>query len=305
MIKIAFLNQKGGVGKSTSTVNIGAALVKCLHQKVLIIDCDAQCNSSQQLRGDIEDDDITLYEHFTEGIPLEEIYEQIEVKRSPNPFISGTVQLPLYVVPSNKKLGKLTLHVSQFRASLAPLEDQFDFCLFDMPPQFGGLGALEDISADTGCSVALGALIASDYVIVPVTPQTSAISGLGDLVNSVNDIRRKGWNLDLKILGVLVNMVDERVGLDKHLVNELKKDMDLVFDTHIKRSADISYAEYEGKLVVYMRKTAASNEYITLAKEIYQRVIDMEKSKGHTLIKKRLQSCLSMDAQEEAQKENK
>lgn len=282
MIKIAFINQKGGVGKSTSTVNIGAAMVKHFNKKVLIVDCDEQCNSSQQLRGDIEDDDITLYEHFTEGIPLADVYEQLEMK------IKGSNEpVKLFVIPSNKKIGGIELQsVYQMRDALLPLEEEFDFCFFDMPPQFKGLGSINTAADDfPGCSIALGALIASDYVIVPTTPQTSALSGLGDLVGSINDIRKKGWNIDLKILGVLVNMVDERVGLQKYLTNKTKEDMDLVFNTHIKRSADIEYAEYEGKPVVYMRKTPAAEEYKTLAREILRRVIEMEKEKGHIITK--------------------
>lgn len=284
MIKIAFLNQKGGVGKSTSTVNIGAALVKYINKKVLIVDCDGQCNSSQQLRGEIEADDITLYEHFSEGIPLTDIYEQLEMKSK----TFGNSPIQLYIIPSSKKIGQITLQsVFDLRDALVPLEDQFDFCLFDMPPQFKGLGGLDsDTEADSECSVPLGALVAADYVIVPTTPQTSALSGLGDLIESVNAIRMKGWNINLKILGVLVNMVDERVGLDKYLMNEIKKEMDLVFSTHIKRSADISFAEYEGKPVVYMRKTAASTEYAQLAREIYLRVTEFEKEKGNILTKK-------------------
>lgn len=282
MIKIAFINQKGGVGKSTTTVNIGAAMVKYFNKKVLIVDCDEQCNSSQQLRGDIEDDDITLYEHFTEGIPLTEVYEQLEMK------VKGSNEpVKLFVIPSNRKIGSIELHsVYQMRDALLPLEEEFDFCLFDMPPQFKGLSSISTAAEDfSECSIALGALIASDYVIVPTTPQTSALSGLGDLVGSINDIRKKGWNIDLKILGVLVNMVDERVGLQKYLMNKTKEEMDLVFNTHIKRSADIEYAEYEGKPVVYMRKTPSAMEYTNLAREILKRVIEMEKEKGHIITK--------------------
>lgn len=284
MIKIAFINQKGGVGKSTSAVNIGAALTKFLNKRVLIVDCDEQCNSSQQLRGDIEADDITLYEHFAEGIPLEEIYEQLEMRTK------GSLIEPvkLYIIPSNRRLGEIELqNVYQIREDLKPIEDKFDFCLFDMPPQFKGLGSLYSTDEkNTNYSIAFGALIASDYVIVPTTPQTSALSGLGDLIGSINEIRKRGWNLDLKILGVLVNMVDERVGLQKYLMNKTKEEMDLVFHTHIKRSADIEYAEYEGKPVVYMRKTPALEEYKSLAKEIYKRVAEQEKEKGHIITKK-------------------
>lgn len=283
MIKIAYLNQKGGVGKSTSAVNIGAAMTRYMNKKVLIVDCDEQCNSSQQLRGDIGSDDITLYEHFTENIPLTEVYEQLEMK------IKGiNSPVPLYVIPSSRNIGKIVLsNIYQIKEDIAPLEDKFDFCFFDMPPQFKGLGAYDSANEEetTEYNVPLAALVASDYVIVPTTPQTSAISGLGDLVGSINMIRKKGWNLDLKILGVLINMVDERVGLHKYLMNTTKEEMDIVFNTHIKRSADIEYAEYEGKPVVYMRKTTASEEYKELAREIFRRVVAMEKEKGNIITK--------------------
>lgn len=281
MIKIALLNQKGGVGKSTSAVNIGAAMTKFLNKKVLIVDCDEQCNSSQQLRGDIESDDITLYEHFTEDIPLKDVYEQLEMR------IKGiNSPVSLYVIPSNRNIGKIVLkNIYQIKEDIAPLEGIFDFCFFDMPPQFKGLGAYESGEEILEYNVPLAALVASDYVIVPTTPQTSAISGLGDLVGSINMIRKKGWNLDLKILGVLINMVDERVGLHKYLMSTTKEEMDMVFNTHIKRSADIEYAEYEGKPVVYMRKTTASEEYKALAREIFRRVVEMEKEKGNIITK--------------------
>lgn len=249
---ISFANQKGGVGKTTSCVNIAASL-GLLGHKVLIIDLDPQGNttsgvgiSKKGLKASTRD--LLTGEKSAEEIILE------------TPFLN------LSVIPTNTSLAGAEFDLFDFEESefrmktaLAPVKDRYDYILIDCPPSLGML--------------TINAFAASDGVIVPMQCEFYALEGLSQLMVTINRIKRL-YNPDLTLSGILITMYNGRLLLSMQVIAELEKHYsDRLFETKISRNVKLTEAPGFGKPAYYHDKSSkGAKEYLDVAKELATRI---------------------------------
>lgn len=248
---IALANQKGGVGKTTTTVNLGASLAM-LKKKVLIIDADPQANASSGLGVDIKQIQNTIYECLIDKINPHSAIINTEVE--------GLTILPSHIdlVGAEIELLKLDQREKVLSEILTPLKDEFDYILIDCSPSLG--------------LITVNALTAADLVIIPVQAEYYALEGISKLLNTIKIIKNK-LNPSLEIEGFLITMFDSRLRLANQVQEELKKHFeDLVFETIIYRNTRLSEAPSYGQpVILYDAESKGSQNYIQLAEELVSR----------------------------------
>lgn len=248
---ISIANQKGGVGKTTTTINLSTALA-AVDKKVLIIDFDPQANASTGLGISRQKRILNSY-----GLLLGEYtVSQVLVK----------TQIPgLSIIPSSIDLlgAEIELVGIEGRESLlkdimSPYKEMFDYILIDCPPSMGLL--------------TLNALVASDSVVIPLQCEYYALEGLSYLLGSIQKIR-KTFNSNLILYGVILTMFDKRSSLCHMVANDVKKFLgDKVFTSVIPRNTKVSEAPSHGKpVLIYDVRSVGSQAYMSLAREILQR----------------------------------
>ena len=275
MIKIAFLNQKGGVGKTTTAVNIAAVIGKELNKRVLVVDCDCQRNATQYLlSAEEENEEEYTITDYLDDIPTLTLVKHVKMENR------GKLEdTNICVIPADSDMSEFRLpDIHIISKMLDEVDSRFDYCIIDMPPQFSGLSS---ISANEGdYSIALSALVACDYVVVPANASRFSISGYDDLLESINLIRNKGWNVNLKMLGMVLNNVNYQRGTQKYITDLNMQNNQDTFKHCIKSASVIEQAEYFGKPVCYYAKRSPSAiEYIALAKEMIKRINQSKKEK--------------------------
>ena len=249
---ISLANQKGGVGKTTSCVNIASSL-GILGHRVLIIDLDPQGNTTSG---------VGITKRGLSGSTKELLNGEMTAKQ----VIRETPYENLWVIPANTTLTSAEFELfdfdnSEFRmkSALEEVADDFDYILIDCPPSLGRL--------------TVNALTASHGVIVPMQCEFYALEGLSQLMISVKLIK-KHYNPDLDVTGILVTMFNSRLLLSMQVINELKKHYDdKLFETKISRNVKLSEAPGFGKPVFYHDKNSkGAKEYLEVAKEIISRI---------------------------------
>lgn len=249
---ISFANQKGGVGKTTSCVNIASAL-GVLGFKVLIIDLDPQGNTTSGVGISKKGLKATTKELLTGELPVEQIIQETPYKN-------------LHVIPTNTALAGAEFELfdidePEFRikSGLASVKDQYDYILIDCPPSLGML--------------TINAFAASDGVVVPMQCEFYALEGLSQLMITINRIKRM-YNPDLAITGILITMYNSRLLLSMQVISELQKHYsDKIFRTKISRNVKLTEAPGFGKPVYYHDKgSKGSKEYLDVAKELATRI---------------------------------
>ena len=248
---ISLANQKGGVGKTTTAINLSAALAK-EGKKVLLVDADPQANASSGLGIDIRNLEATIYECLVSGI-------------DPKLAIHHTGVDNLDLIPSHidlvgAEIAMLGLEDRELLMNriLSHLRDQYDFILIDCSPSLG--------------LITVNALTASDSVIIPVQAEFFALEGIAKLLNTIKIIKSK-LNPQLKIEGFLVTMFDNRLRLSTQVYDEVKKHFgSLVFNTVITRNVRLSEAPSHGLSVLdYDPSSKGAKNYAALAKEVIKR----------------------------------
>jgi len=248
---IAIANQKGGVGKTTTTVNLAASL-GVLEKKVLLIDADPQANATSGLGIDVDSIESGTYQLLEHTMTVDQV-------------IIGTDSPNVDLIPAHIDLVAIEIELVDkdnreymLKEALKDLGDRYDFVLIDCAPSLGLL--------------TLNALTAADSVMIPIQCEYFALEGLGKLLNTVKSVQ-KIHNNDLDIEGMLLTMYDSRLRLSNQVVEEVKKHFaDMVFDTIIQRNVRLSEAPSYGESIIkYDASSKGATNYLNLANEILKK----------------------------------
>ena len=248
---ISVTNQKGGVGKTTTTINLAAALSQ-LKKKVLIIDLDPQGNASTGLGVEIEDRELSTYEFLVEGAPLEKVAMETEI--SGLSIVPATIDLSSADIDliSNEKRSHL-LHEALRKKQ--ENKKKYDFILIDCPPSLNIL--------------TVNAMVASHSVLIPLQSEFFALEGLSQLLLAVKEVRQTA-NENLRVEGIVLTMFDGRNNLSKQVEADARSNLkELVFETIIPRNVRVSEApSYSMPVLTYDPSSKGSKAYMDLAKEL-------------------------------------
>jgi chromosome partitioning protein len=244
---VCIANQKGGVGKTTTIINLGASLAVA-ERKVLIIDMDPQANSTSGL-GISKTLKNNIYLALVTMKPLVELFISTELET-------------LKIIPSNRDLIGAELELFEFpswqqrlRELIIPIKNYFDFILIDCPPSLGIL--------------TVNALVAADLLLVPIQCEYFSLEGVSDLLDTIRRIRAT-YNEKLTVLGILLTMYDDRTNLSRQVKENIMAHFkDLVFKTVIPRNVKLGECPSFGKpILLYDIKSKGAEAYLNLAKEI-------------------------------------
>ncbi len=245
---LAITNQKGGVGKTTTAINLSACIA-LYQKKVLLIDIDPQGNASSGIGLDRSQIESCIYDVLINGAPIGEVIRPTSIENLE--ILPSTIQL----AGAEIELVNYISRESKLKRAIQPIKDNYRYIIIDCPPSLGLL--------------TLNSLTAADAVIIPIQCEYYALEGIGQLINTINLVR-ENLNYSLEIEGIVFTMYDNRTNLSREVVEEVKKYFKgRIFKSIIPRNVRVSEAPSYGKpVVMYDEKSKGAIAYKKLAKEV-------------------------------------
>lgn len=245
---IAVANQKGGVGKTTTAINMSACLA-AIGQKTLLLDTDPQANATSGLGFDPRQLSTSIYHVLLDGMALSEVTISTKLE------LLSLVPANFDLVGAEVEMTTLMARENKLRTALQPVLDEYEYIIIDCPPSLG--------------LITLNSLTACDSILIPIQCEYYALEGLGQLLETITLVQ-ENLNADLKIEGVLLTMQDKRIKLSEQVILEVQKFFGgQVYNTIIPRNVRLSEAPSFGKpVILYDAKSSGAKAYMELAKEI-------------------------------------
>lgn len=264
MISIAVMNIKGGVGKTTSVVNLAYCFGQIKKKRVLVVDCDLQANATSYLLLNQYRDE-NGEQHLPRIAQISDFLNEETIQPTKITFEKGNgnkkINIEMGLIGSDKNVDLLPIdNIHVIAEKLEAVKDEYDYCFFDCPAELSNL--------------ALSAIYASDYVIVPSEPDTDSLGGYSLFVEAVNKIRTSTDNNRVKILGIFFNKVITNDALQSHIMNELRESMgDELVDSTVRSAALVRQCRYVGNPVYFEKpRSKVAQDYKALTQELFKRM---------------------------------